>query len=100
MGYRFQFVTLAGYHSLNHSMFELARQYRGRGLTAYAELQDAEFASEAAGYSAARHQREVGTGYFDRVSIAISGAGASTTALEESTETAQFLRNRRLAAAE
>ena len=100
MGYRFQFVTLAGFHSLNHSMFELARCYRERGLTAYAELQTAEFASEAEGYSATRHQREVGTGYFDCISIAISGTRASTTALEDSTETAQFVRNRQLAAAE
>jgi isocitrate lyase len=100
MGYRFQFVTLAGFHSLNHSMFELARRYRERGLTAYAELQSAEFASEAEGYSATRHQREVGTGYFDCISIAISGTRASTTALEDSTETARFVRNRQLAAAE
>jgi isocitrate lyase len=100
MGYRFQFVTLAGFHSLNHAMFELAHGYRERGLTAYAELQEFELASESAGYTAARHQREVGTGYFDRVSIAISGAKASTTALGESTETAQFVRNCDLAAAE
>ena len=68
MGYRFQFVTLAGFHSLNHSMFEFARRYREHGLTAYAELQSVEFASEAEGYSATRHQREVGTGYFDCIS--------------------------------
>ena len=65
MGYKFQFVTLAGFHSLNHAMFELARDYRDRGMAAYSELQQAEFASEAAGYTATRHQREVGTGYFD-----------------------------------
>ncbi len=67
MGYKFQFVTLAGFHSLNHAMFELARDYRDRGMAAYSELQQAEFASEAAGYTATRHQREVGTGYFDAV---------------------------------
>ena len=65
MGYKFQFVTLAGFHSLNHGMFELACGYRDRGMAAYSELQQAEFASEAAGYTATRHQREVGTGYFD-----------------------------------
>ena len=90
MGYKFQFVTLAGFHSLNHGMFELARGYSERGMSAYSELQQAEFASEAAGYSATRHQREVGTGYFDLVSLAISGGESSTTALEDSTETAQF----------
>ena len=67
MGYKFQFVTLAGFHSLNHGMFELARGYRDRGMAAYSELQQAEFAAEAAGYTATRHQREVGTGYFDLV---------------------------------
>src|SRR5262252_3774769 len=72
MGYKFQFVTLAGFHSLNHSMFELARGYRDRGMTAYSEFQRAEFASEAHGYTATRHQREVGTGYFDLVSLAVS----------------------------
>src|SRR3954470_7721691 len=90
MGYKFQFVTLAGFHSLNHGMFELASAYRARGMAAYSELQQAEFASEAQGYSAPRHQREVGTGYFDRVAQTLAGGEASTTALAESTEAAQF----------
>jgi len=90
MGYKFQFVTLAGFHSLNHSMFELASGYRDRGMAAYSELQQAEFASEAAGYTATRHQREVGTGYFDAIATAISAGQASTVALQESTEAAQF----------
>ncbi|HUZ11810.1 MAG TPA: isocitrate lyase [Caulobacteraceae bacterium] len=90
MGYRFQFVTLAGFHSLNHGMFELARGYKDRGMAAYSELQEAEFASEGAGYSATRHQREVGTGYFDEVAMTISGGKSSTTALADSTEAAQF----------
>jgi len=91
MGYKFQFVTLAGFHSLNHAMFELASDYRERGMAAYSELQQAEFASEAAGYTATRHQREVGTGYFDAVATAVSGGQASTVALSESTEAAQFV---------
>nr|NUR36726.1 isocitrate lyase [Sphingomonas sp.] len=91
MGYKFQFVTLAGFHSLNHAMFELASDYRDRGMEAYSELQQAEFASEAAGYTATRHQREVGTGYFDAIAQAVSGGEASTVALRESTETAQFV---------
>ncbi len=90
MGYKFQFVTLAGFHSLNHGMFELARGYRARGMAAYAELQEAEFASATNGYSATRHQREVGTGYFDAVATAIAGGASSTTAMAESTETDQF----------
>jgi len=90
MGYKFQFVTLAGFHQLNHGMFELARGYRDRGMAAYADFQQTEFASEAAGYTATRHQREVGTGYFDAVSEVISGGAASTKAMAESTETAQF----------
>lgn len=90
MGYKFQFVTLAGFHQLNLGMFELAGGYRERGMAAYSELQQSEFGAEAAGYTATRHQREVGTGYFDAVSEAISGGQASTTALGESTETAQF----------
>jgi isocitrate lyase len=90
MGYKFQFVTLAGFHSLNHGMFELASGYRDHGMAAYSELQQAEFAAEASGYSATRHQREVGTGYFDAVAMAITGGAASTTAMRESTETAQF----------
>jgi isocitrate lyase len=90
MGYKFQFVTLAGFHALNHSMFELARGYKERGMAAYSELQQAEFASEQYGYTATRHQREVGTGYFDDVSMVISGGTSSTTALKGSTEEAQF----------
>jgi isocitrate lyase len=90
MGYKFQFVTLAGFHALNHSMFELARGYKERGMAAYSELQEAEFASEENGYTATRHQREVGTGYFDQVSMVISGGTSSTTALKGSTEEAQF----------
>jgi isocitrate lyase len=90
MGYRFQFVTLAGFHSLNLSMFNLARGYKERGMAAYSELQQAEFAAEAEGYTATRHQREVGVGYFDAVAMAISGGRSSTTALSGSTETAQF----------
>jgi isocitrate lyase len=91
MGYKFQFVTLAGFHSLNHGMFTLASGYRDRGMAAYSELQQAEFASEADGYTATRHQREVGTGYFDAVATAISGGQSSTVALKESTESAQFV---------
>lgn len=90
MGYKYQFVTLAGFHQLNHGMFELASGYRDRGMAAYSELQQAEFASEAKGYTATRHQREVGTGYFDLVSIAAAGGESSTTALGDSTEAAQF----------
>jgi isocitrate lyase len=93
MGYKFQFVTLAGFHSLNYSMFELARGYRDRGMAAYSELQQAEFASEAYGYTATRHQREVGTGYFDEVAQVISGGTSSTTALHGSTEEEQFAHN-------
>ncbi|MDE0726847.1 MAG: isocitrate lyase [Alphaproteobacteria bacterium] len=91
MGYKYQFVTLAGFHSLNHSMFELAQDYRDRGMAAYSELQNAEFSSEATGYSATRHQREVGTGYFDLVNQTIMGGTSSTTALTGSTEFEQFL---------
>ncbi len=90
MGYKFQFVTLAGFHSLNLSMFNLARGYADRGMAAYSELQQAEFAAEAEGYTATRHQREVGVGYFDAVAMAISGGKSSTTALSGSTEAAQF----------
>ena len=90
MGYRFQFVTLAGFHSLNHATFALAKDYRERGMAAYSELQQAEFAAEARGYTATRHQREVGTGYFDAVALAISGGASSTTAMAGSTEAAQF----------
>jgi isocitrate lyase len=89
MGYKFQFITLAGFHALNHSMFDLAHGYAEEGMPAYVRLQDAEFAAEAAGYTATRHQREVGTGYFDLVTSAIS-PDASTTALAGSTESEQF----------
>jgi isocitrate lyase len=90
MGYKFQFVTLAGFHALNMSMFDLARGYRERGMSAYSELQQREFAAEESGYTATKHQHEVGTGYFDEVSQIISGGCSSTTALDESTEAAQF----------
>ena len=90
MGYKFQFVTLAGFHQLNYGMFSLARGYRDRGMGAYTELQQAEFASEKDGYTATRHQREVGTGYFDLVNQTLSGGQSSTTAMGESTESAQF----------
>ncbi|MEN3539183.1 isocitrate lyase [Microbispora sp. ZYX-F-249] len=89
MGYKFQFITLAGFHSLNYSMFDLARGYAEEGMTAYVGLQEAEFAAERLGYTATRHQREVGTGYFDLVSTAIA-PDSSTTALKGSTEEAQF----------
>ena len=90
MGYSFQFVTLAGFHALNHAMFNLARDYKDRGMAAYSELQQAEFASEQNGYTATKHQREVGTGYFDAVSQAIAKGQCSTTALDGSTEAEQF----------
>jgi isocitrate lyase len=89
MGYKFQFITLAGFHALNYSMFDLARGYAAEGMPAYVRLQDAEFAAEQAGYTATRHQREVGTGYFDLVTSAIA-PGASTVALAGSTESEQF----------
>ncbi len=90
MGYKFQFITLAGFHQLNFGMYELSRGYRDRQMAAYSELQQAEFAAEANGYTATKHQREVGTGYFDAVSMAISGGRSSTTAMGGSTEHAQF----------
>ncbi len=90
MGYKFQFVTLAGFHTLNYSMFNLARNYAERGMTAYSELQEAEIAAEAEGYTATKHQHEVGTSYFDAVAQAISGGKSSTVALSGSTEEAQF----------
>jgi len=92
MGYKFQFVTLAGFHALNHSMFELAWGYRERGMEAYSELQQAEFAGEDRGYSATRHQREVGAGYFDEVVRTITDGMSATTALTGSTEEDQFVR--------
>jgi isocitrate lyase len=90
MGYKFQFVTLAGFHALNYGMYELARNYRDRGMAAYTELQESEFAAESMGYTATRHQREVGTGYFDRVTETVSVGPASTLALGDSTEAHQF----------
>jgi isocitrate lyase len=90
MGYKFQFVTLAGFHALNYSMFRLAYGYKDSGMAAYSELQEAEFDAEADGYTATRHQREVGTGYFDAVAQVISAGQSSTTALQGSTETEQF----------
>lgn len=90
LGYAFQFITLAGFHALNHSMFQLARGYRDRQMAAYVELQEAEFAAEKDGYTAARHQREVGTGYFDTVNQVIAGSLSSLSALSGSTEEHQF----------
>jgi isocitrate lyase len=90
MGYKFQFVTLAGFHALNYSMFSLASGYRDEGMAAYSKLQQAEFAAEAEGYSATRHQREVGTSYFDAVTQAVASGQSSTTAMDGSTEVAQF----------
>jgi isocitrate/methylisocitrate lyase len=90
LGYRFQFVTLAGFHALNASMFELAREYGSEGMTAYVRLQEREFALEPDGYTATRHQREVGAGYFDAVMRAVSGGESATLALSGSTEEAQF----------
>ena len=90
LGYRFQFITLAGFHTLNHSMFELSRGYREHGMAAYAELQEREFGSEESGYTATSHQREVGAGYFDEVAEIVSGGESSTGALTGSTEEAQF----------
>jgi len=90
MGYRFQFITLAGFHALNAAMFDLARGYADRGMPAYVTLQERELAMEREGYSATRHQREVGAGYFDQVAQVIGGGVASTLALEGSTEAEQF----------
>lgn len=90
MGYKFQFVTLAGFHALSYSMFNLAHAYRTRGMSAYSELQEAEFAAEKNGYTATKHQHEVGTGYFDEVAKVIAGGEVSTAALAGSTETEQF----------
>ncbi len=91
MGYKFQFITLAGFHALNFSMFQLAKGYKARQMSAYVELQQAEFAAEPLGYTATKHQREVGTGYFDQVTQVIAGAHSSITALKGSTEDEQFL---------
>jgi isocitrate lyase len=90
MGYRFQFITLAGFHALNYSMFDLARGYKAQHMSAYVKLQQAEFAAESAGYTATKHQREVGAGYFDAVTQAVSGGSSSLSALSGSTEEAQF----------
>jgi isocitrate lyase len=90
MGYRFQFITLAGFHALNESMFELARGYAAEGMPAYVRLQEREFALEPHGYTATRHQREVGAGWFDEIAQAVSGGASSTLALTGSTEEAQF----------
>jgi isocitrate lyase len=90
MGYKFQFITLAGFHALNFSMYELARGYKEEGMPAYVRLQEQEFAAAPHGYTAVKHQREVGTGYFDAVSNAIAGGQSSTTALTGSTEEDQF----------
>jgi isocitrate lyase len=90
MGYKYQFITLAGFHNLSYTTFDLASRYKTDGMAAYSELQEAEFASEARGFSATRHQREVGTSYFDEVSMTVSQGSSSTTAMADSTETAQF----------
>jgi isocitrate lyase len=90
MGYKFQFVTLAGFHALNYSMFDLADKYREGGMTAYVQLQEREFTAETRGYTATKHQREVGTGYFDAVKNTLSGGDSSTLAMTESTESDQF----------
>jgi len=90
MGYKFQFITLAGFHALNYSMFELSRGYSSEQMKAYVELQEKEFAAENVGYTATKHQREVGTGYFDSVLQTVQGADASTAALTGSTEEEQF----------
>ena len=90
MGYKFQFVTLAGFHSLNCGMFNLAREYAQAGMAAYSKLQEREFAAAAEGYSAIKHQTFVGTGYFDELAQAIAAGHSSTVALKGSTEEAQF----------
>jgi isocitrate lyase len=90
MGYKFQFITLAGFHALNFSMFELARSYKDAQMSAYVALQQAEFAAETAGYTATKHQREVGAGYFDDVTQTVTGGHSSITAMRGSTEEAQF----------
>lgn len=90
MGYKFQFITLAGFHALNHGMFQLASGYRDRQMSAYVELQEAEFSSESIGYTATKHQREVGTGYFDALNQVIAGGQTSVSAMSGSTEEEQF----------
>jgi isocitrate lyase len=93
MGYKFQFITLAGFHTLNYAMFELSHEYKDRGMAAYSELQQREFDAEERGYTATKHQREVGAGYFDDVAQVVAGGMASTTALTGSTEESQFATN-------
>jgi isocitrate lyase len=90
MGYKFQFITLAGFHALNYGMFDLAHGYAREQMTAYVKLQEAEFAAEARGYTATKHQREVGTGYFDEITQVVQGGRSSVTALTGSTEEEQF----------
>jgi len=90
MGYKFQFITLAGFHALNYSMFELAHGYARNGMSAFVEMQQKEFAAAEHGFTAVKHQREVGTSYFDDVTQVISAGKASTTALHGSTEDEQF----------
>ena len=90
MGYKFQFITLAGFHAQNYAIFDLAKRYKKEGMSAYSELQKKEFSSEKEGYTATKHQREVGTSYFDAVSNTISGGESSTTAMKGSTEDEQF----------
>ena len=90
MGYKFQFITLAGFHSLNYSMFELAYGYARNNMSAFVELQEKEFAAAAKGFTAVKHQREVGTGYFDQITQVVTAGKASTTALHGSTEDEQF----------
>src|SRR6059058_4422524 len=97
MGYKFQFITLAGFHSLNYAMFELAHGYARDNMTAFVELQQKEFAAAEKGFTAAKHQREVGTGYFDAVTQVVTGGKASTTALHGSTEDAQFFEEKKKA---
>ena len=96
MGYKFQFITLAGFHSLNHSMYDLAKEYATDGMPAYVKLQRHEFASADTGYTAIKHQRFVGTAYFDMISETISGGMSSTAAMQGSTEEAQFEENIRM----
>ena len=90
MGYKFQFITLAGFHAQNYAIFDLAKKYKQYGMSAYSRLQQQEFDSEKEGYTATKHQREVGTSYFDAISNAISSGESSTTAMKDSTETDQF----------
>ena len=90
MGYKFHFITLAGFHAQNHAVFDLAKKYKEKGMSAYSKLQQKEFESEKDGYTATKHQKEVGTSYFDAISNTISGGKSSTTAMKDSTEDEQF----------